>query len=142
MKTLNPIEGNETEPSSVERTISLYEQALNSADVDAIMAVFTPDGVFMAPNSVSTVGSEAIRAAYDGLFQAISFETRLQVDEIVNVAPDWAFARTNSAGFVTVRANGQRLPDANHELFIFQKAKDGAWKIARYSFATTNPPAN
>jgi hypothetical protein len=29
---------------------------------------------------------------------------------------------------------------ANQELFIFRKVTDGSWKIARYSFSTTNPP--
>jgi hypothetical protein len=40
---------------------------------------------------------------------------------------------------VTVNAIKQRVPDANHELFISQRRDDGAWKIARNSFATTNP---
>ena len=31
--------------------------------------------------------------------------------------------------------------EANQELFIFRKDDDGAWRIARYSFSPTNPPA-
>jgi len=33
----------------------------------------------------------------------------------------------------------QSSPEANQELFVFQKV-DSDWKIARYCFSTTNPP--
>jgi uncharacterized protein (TIGR02246 family) len=143
MKRLAETAGKTTDVVSVqddiEKVLETYEAALNASDTDAVLAVFASDGVFMAPNSPSTVGVDAIRAAYSGIFQTITFATELTVEEVVQVAPNWAFARTNSKGFVTVHANGARVPDANHELFIFQKNDNGAWKIARYSFATTIP---
>jgi uncharacterized protein (TIGR02246 family) len=123
----------------IERVLQTYETALNSSDTDAVLSVFAPDGVFMAPNSPSTIGADAIRTAYNGIFQTITFDTELTIKEVVQVAPNWAFVRTSSNGQVTVNAINQRVPDANHELFIFQKSDDEAWKIARYSFATTNP---
>jgi len=36
-------------------------------------------------------------------------------------------------------ATGNSSVEANQELFIFRKATDGNWKIARYSFSSTNP---
>ena len=125
--------------ADIEAVLATYETALNASDTDKVLTVFAPDGVFMAPNNPSTVGADAIRAAYSGIFQAITFDTELTVEEVVQVAPNWAFVRTSSNGHVTVNAIKQRVPDANHELFIFQKGNDDAWKIARYSFATTNP---
>lgn len=126
--------------TDIENVLLAYETALNASDPDRVLSVFTPDGVFMAPNNPSTVGADAIRAAYNGIFQTITFDTELTVEEVVQVAPDWAFARTSSNGHVTVNAIKQRVPDANHELFILHKGHGDAWKIARYSFATTNPP--
>lgn len=130
---------NSSVQADIEGVLQTYETALNASDTNAVLTVFAPDGVFMAPNSPSTVGADAIRAAYNGIFQAITFDTELTVEEVVQVAPNWAFVRTSSNGYVTVNAIKQRVPDANHELFIFQKSDDNAWKIARYSFATTNP---
>ncbi|MEY2427666.1 MAG: hypothetical protein QOJ40_551, partial [Verrucomicrobiota bacterium] len=52
---------------------------------------------------------------------------------------NWVLARTNSAGKVKVQTTGEGGPEANQELFVFQKI-DGTWKIARYCFCTTNPP--
>ncbi len=56
------------------------------------------------------------------------------------VADDWAFARTNSAGTTTINATGEKVSEANQELFVFHKAADGEWRIVRYSFSTTTPP--
>jgi uncharacterized protein (TIGR02246 family) len=123
----------------IKEVLQTYERALNASDTDTVLTVFAPDGVLMAPNGPSKVGADAIRAAYTGIFQMITFDTELTVEEVVQVAPNWAFVRTSSRGHVTVNAIKQRVPDANHELFIFQKGDDHAWKIARYSFATTNP---
>ncbi|GAB2584004.1 hypothetical protein Aab01nite_54690 [Paractinoplanes abujensis] len=125
--------------ADIEEVLQTYETALNASDAETVLTVFAPDGVFMAPNNPSAVGAEAIGAAYKGIFQTITFDTELTVQEVVQVAPNWAFVRTNSNGHVTVNAINERVPDANHELFILQKGDDDAWKIARYSFATTNP---
>lgn len=125
----------------IQDTLQAYETALNASDTDAALALFANDGVFMAPNNPSALGHDAIRAAYDGIFAAIGFATELTVAEIVTVAPDWAFVRTSSNGFVTVRAIDQRVPDANHELFVFNRDRSGLWKIARYAFSSTLPAA-
>ena len=123
----------------IESVVAAYETALNASDTDKVIALFAPDGVFMAPNNPSTVGSDAIREAYTGIFQTITFRTELSVDEITLVAQDWAIVRTNSNGSVTVKAINQQVPDANHELFAVQQDDDGKWKIARYCFSTTLP---
>lgn len=137
MKRLEKAVGAQAE---IENVLETYETALNASDIGKVLSVFSPDGVFMAPNSPSAVGPEAIRAAYAGIFQAIAFETELTVHEITQIAPDWAVVRTTSSGFVTVNAIKQRVPDANHELFVFRKGGDGSWEIGRYSFSSTNPP--
>lgn len=77
--------------------------------------------------------------AYDAVFNAITLNVKFDVVEVRQIAPDWAFVRTNSAGTTKVSATGEGGPEANQELFVFQKI-DGAWKIARYCFSTTNPP--
>jgi ketosteroid isomerase-like protein len=49
--------------------------------------------------------------------------------------------RTNSAGTTGHASTGRTTAEANQELFIFRKDGDGKWRIARYSFSPTNPPA-
>ena len=124
----------------IENVLSTYEKALNASDTDTVMTLYADDGVFMAQHSAPNVGREAVRAAYDRVFQAITLNVEFTVDEIQQVSPDWAFVRTRSEGVVTINATGDQGPEGNQELFIFQKANDGSWKIARYIFSTTNPP--
>jgi uncharacterized protein (TIGR02246 family) len=140
MKRLVGTAGEAAAVAGIQDALQSYEKALNASDVDAVLDAFTVDGVFMAPNSPSTIGADGIRAAYTGIFKAITFDTELTVQEIMQVAPDWAFVRTNSNGHVTVHAIKQTVPDANHELFVFNKDGDERWKIARYAFSSTNPP--
>jgi uncharacterized protein (TIGR02246 family) len=116
-----------------------YEDALNQSDTDAVMKFYASDGVFMPQNSPSSVGVDAVRKAYDAVFKSIKLTVKFNIAEVVEIGSDWVFARTNSAGTVKVHATGESGSEANQELFLFQKI-DGAWKIARYCFSTTNPP--
>jgi ketosteroid isomerase-like protein len=104
-----------------------------------VMMLYASDGVFMPQHFPSSVGAEAVRKAYLAVFEAITLTVEFKVAEVLQIAPDWAIARTNSAGTVKVNATGDGDAEANQELFAFQKIND-AWKIARYCFSTTNPP--
>jgi len=116
-----------------------YEEALNASSTSDVMKLYTVDGVFMPQHFPSSVGAEAVRKAYDDVFGAIRLNVKFDVAEVRQLAPEWAMARTNSKGTVKVHATGETNPEANQELFLFQKLSDG-WKIARYCFSTTNPP--
>ena len=123
---------------AVAEVLAKYQDALNQSDTDAVMMLYAPNGVFMPQNSPSSVGAGDVRKAYDAVFKTISLTVQFNVAEVVEIGPNWVFARTNSAGTVKVHATGAGGPEANQELFLFQKI-DGAWKIARYCFCTTNP---
>jgi uncharacterized protein (TIGR02246 family) len=127
------------EEKAIGIVLARYQDALNQSSTDAVLKLYAPDGVFMPQHFPSSVGAAAVRRAYDGVFTAITLNIKFDVIEVQQVAPDWAFARTNSAGVVKVNATGQSGPEANQELFVFQKL-NGEWKIARYCFSTTNPP--
>jgi uncharacterized protein (TIGR02246 family) len=124
---------------AVAAVLAKYQDALNQSDTNAVMKLYASDGVFMPQHFSSSVGADAVRKAYDSVFTAITLSVNFNIAEIHQIAPEWTIARTNSAGTVKVKATGGGGPEANQELFVFQKI-DGAWKIARYCFSTTNPP--
>lgn len=132
--------GSADETAAISDVLMAYEEALNASDIPGIMRLYAEDGVFMPQHSPSQVGADAVQAAYEGVFTTINLNVEFDIVEIVLMAPDWAFARTNSVGTVTVQADGATLSEANQELFVLQKQSDGAWRIARYAFSTTNPP--
>jgi uncharacterized protein (TIGR02246 family) len=128
-----------TSEEAVTAVLANYQDALNRSDTEAVMGLYAPDGVFMPQNFPSSVGANAVRKAYDAVFSAITLKVKFDIAEVRQVADNWAFARTNSAGTSTVNATGASSREANQELFVLQKVAD-AWKIARYCFSTTNPP--
>jgi uncharacterized protein (TIGR02246 family) len=123
---------------AIAAVLAKYQDALNQSRTDAVMKLYASDGVFMPQNSPSSVGTQAVRKAYDAVFNAITLNVKFDIAEIRQLAPDWAFARTNSVGRVKVHRTGESAPEGNQELFLFQKI-GGEWKIARYCFSTTNP---
>lgn len=119
-----------------------YNAALNSGKTAAVLPLYTADGIFMPPFSQSAIGRDAIRKAYDAVFEELKFNVRFDVAELVVMAPTWAYVRTNSAGKTAHASTQKTSAEANQELFIFNKGDDGKWRIARYSFSPTNPPGN
>jgi uncharacterized protein (TIGR02246 family) len=104
---------------AVAEMLGKYQDALNQSDADAVMKLYAPDGVFMPQNSPSGVGAGEVRRAYDAVFKTINLTVKFEVAEVVEVAPNWVFARTNSVGTVKVHATGAGGPEANQELFLF-----------------------
>jgi uncharacterized protein (TIGR02246 family) len=128
------------EEMAVAEVLNRYQAALNAASTEAVMPLYATDGVFMPQNFPSSIGTAAVRSAYDTVFGAIRLSVSFAVQEVKQLAPEWAMARTNSSGTVKVLASGETRAEANQELFLFQKT-GGEWKIARYAFSTINPPA-
>ena len=124
---------------AVGAVLAKYQDALNASDTGAVMPLYAEDGVFMPQYSQSAVGAHAIRRAYDAVFRAIKLNVKFNVAEVVEVSPNWVFARTNSAGTTTDLVTGAKSAEANQELFIFKKSANDEWKIARYSFSSTSP---
>ena len=128
-----------TEETAIGNVMSSYESALNASNTEAAIPLYADDGVFMAPNNQSAVGKASVRQAYDAVFKAITLKVKFTIAELVVMSPQWAFVRTNSTGAQKINATGATSHEANQELFIFKKGDDGQWRIARYSFSTTNP---
>jgi ketosteroid isomerase-like protein len=71
------------------------------------------------------------------VFSQIQLGVEFFIEE-VQVEGNMAFAVTSSKGTTLIHANGKTVPEANRELFVFEKV-DGSWKIARYMFNKTAP---
>jgi len=128
--------------AGIRETMAAYNAALNGGKTAAVLPLYAEDGVFMPPYSQPAVGKSAVATAYDKVFEELQFDVKFTIAELVVMAPNWAYVRTNSAGTTFHRSLGKKLAEANQELFIFKKGDDGRWRIARYSFSPTNPPAS
>ena len=119
--------------------IKAYEKSLNTSDTEAALALYGEDPVFMPEYSTALSGRDAVKAGYDHVFGAIKLNVSFTIHEIAEMG-DLAYVRTTSAGRTEILASKATVREANNELFIFRKEK-GTWKIHRYLFASSNPPA-
>ena len=126
--------------AAIRSALATYNAALNGGKMSAVLPLYTPDGICMAPFSSSSIGQAALQKAYEGFFREMKFDVRFDTAEVVVMAPDWAFVRTNSAGTTLHHSNGKTVSEANQELFVMRKGPEGQWRIARYSFSPSNPP--
>ncbi|MBV8330148.1 MAG: nuclear transport factor 2 family protein [Verrucomicrobia bacterium] len=121
--------------------LKAYENALDTSNTEAVMAVYASEPVFIPEYAKALIGRDAVRRAYDHGFQSMKLNIKFAIHEIVDMGGDLAYVRTTSAGQQEMLATHKMLPEANNELFIFRR-EDGQWKIYRYLFASSNrPPA-
>jgi uncharacterized protein (TIGR02246 family) len=119
--------------------IKAYETALNASDTGAALALYGEDPIFMPQYSAALSGRDAVKAGYNHVFNTLKLNVIFTVHEVVEMG-DLAYVRTTSAGSTEVLAKKATVKEGNNELFIFRK-EHGNWKIHRYLFASTNPPA-
>ena len=121
----------------IEELLGNYQKSLNTSDAKLAQSLYTKDGVFMPTEAPSGIGSEGILNSYEFVFSQIQLNIEFFIEEI-QVEGNMAFAVTSSKGTVKIHATGEEGPEANRELFVFEKV-DGEWKIARYMFNKTEP---
>ncbi|MEO9483969.1 MAG: nuclear transport factor 2 family protein [Ekhidna sp.] len=125
------------EKQKIEALLSEYKKSLNTSDSKLAQSLYTRDGVFMPTEAPSAIGSNDILKSYEFIFSQIQLNIEFYIDEI-EVENNFAFAVTNSKGTTLIHATGDTIPEANRELFVFEKVND-EWKIARYMFNKTAP---
>ena len=131
---------NENE-EAIAAVLASYQDALNRSYYGKVMKLEKlPTGVFMPQNLPSSVGADAVRAAYVGVFNAITLAVKFKVAEVQQVAAELGVrAHPTQRARVQVHANRPKQRGSQPGALCVQKIGD-AWKIARYCFSTTNPP--
>ncbi|TEA21658.1 Cytochrome P450 monooxygenase azaI [Colletotrichum sidae] len=127
-----------SEVESITAVLHAYGAALKRRDVEETLSLYTSDGVIMPPHFTSAAGTTALRESYTRIFSTIQLEIKFDIEEVVVMSSDWAFARTTAEGTKTMLATQESEPHANQELFIMKK-EGSDWKIARYAFSTMKP---
>jgi uncharacterized protein (TIGR02246 family) len=139
--TTNTIENTEImekqEKQKIEILLNEYERSLNTSNAKLAQSLYTKDGIFMPTEAPSGIGSEGILKSYEYVFSQIQLNIKFFIEEI-QVEGNMAFAVTSSKGTALIKAIGDTIPEANRELFVFEKV-NGEWKIARYMFNKSEP---
>ena len=114
-----------------------YAAELDSNNVDALVALYTADGVFMRENLPAVAGREALRAAYRQVFMTLKVKLGFAIQE-AEVAGDMAWLRALSKGRVRTLATGAEADESFNDLIVFRR-EGGTWKIRCYLYASNKP---
>lgn len=77
--------------NAIKELLFAYRDALNASSTDQVIPLYTTDGVFMPTGFPTSIGTEQVRQAYDGVFANIKLSIEFFIDEVL-VDGDHAFA--------------------------------------------------
>lgn len=125
------------EKEAIETLLQTYKQSLNTSDAKLAASLYAKEGIFMPTEAPSAIGTDNIFQSYEFIFSQIRLSIEFYIEEIF-VEGNLAYAMTSSKGTTLIHATGTSVPEANRELFVFEKVA-GDWKISKYMFNKTAP---
>lgn len=125
------------DPAQLVVVMERYATALRSGNVDALVELYTPNGVFMREDMPAAVGRDALKAAYREVFAALKVDLSFSIQE-TEVMGDMAWLRSTSKGQVKVLSTGAETTNSFDELVVFRRDQAG-WKIRSYMYGSNQP---
>ena len=120
---------------AIRRVVTQYQQALNDNDLDAAMALYAPDAVYMPDGGPTQVGKDEIRTYYLRRNIFGQSDRRLTFNPFpLIVSADYAIVRTEISGTTRPEAGATPRQVSSKSVFILRRLGDGSWKIALYIF--------
>lgn len=115
-----------------------YVDAINSNDIEKLMAVLTDDIVYQAPGAPEIIGRDAVREWAGAYFAA--YRTRWEKTPFhFTVSGDWAFERYTYKATDTDRKSGAVTTDTGKGINIFHRQPDGKWRVAVDGWSSDKP---
>jgi uncharacterized protein (TIGR02246 family) len=125
--------------AQIKAIMERYALAMRNNDVEALVALYTNDGVFMREGLPAIAGTEALRAGYRTVFGTLKLDLAFEIEE-AEVAGDMAWLRGTSTGRIKILATGAESEDSFNLLVVFRR-DGGSWKIRCYLYASNKPGA-
>ena len=120
------------DPAQLLAIMERYAAGLRWGTADALVALYTSDGVFIRDNLPAAAGTEALRAAYRQVFATLKLDLAFAIKE-TEVAGDMAWLRATSTGRIKTLASGVEATELFNDVFIFRRTPAG-WKIRCYMY--------
>jgi uncharacterized protein (TIGR02246 family) len=113
-------------PDKPEDWPRIFEQHLNSGDLDAVMALYEPEARFVTNSGETLIGRDRIRKVVRGLIEAKArFHSR--VVKAVTVG-DIAQLYTDFEGTMNDES-GKSVAIRNKAIEVLRRQPDGTWKL-------------
>ncbi|HZP99190.1 MAG TPA: nuclear transport factor 2 family protein [Reyranella sp.] len=110
-----------------------YAVALQANDVEALVSLYTDNGVYVRPDFPAAVGHAALRTAYKEVFATLRVSLRFDIKE-AEIHGDMAWVRSESTSKIKVLKSGAETSESYHQLVVFRR-EAGVWKIRSYLYS-------
>jgi ketosteroid isomerase-like protein len=130
-----------TGEKAIHEATSALLRAVNTSDLEAVMAVWDDSGTLMPPGHASVQGHQAIRAYFAELFRhnrfefvftssQVSVDGALAVERVVYSAAVWSLEGVSS----------QR--DRGKGLHVYRQQEGGSWKLVMDCWNSDGPESS
>ncbi len=120
------------DPGQLLAIMERYAAGLRWGAADALVGLYTADGVFIRDDLPAASGTEALRAAYRQVFATLKVDLAFDIKE-TEVAGDMAWLRATSKGRVKTLASGVEATETFNTVVIFRRTTVG-WRIRCYMY--------
>ena len=93
-----------------QKILETYSAALDGNDVETLVGLYSPNGVFMREGMKAAIGQDALRAAYKDIFATLKVDLKFSLQE-AEQSGDLGWARALSTGTVKVLATGAEIAE-------------------------------
>lgn len=123
---------------SINSVLASHVNAVNAGDVEANLAGFTDDQVYMPPNRSPVRGKSDLETLIRAGLESFSVNIEMEAEETV-VSGDWAFQWGFLRGEMRQRDGGENVTMDWKFMYVYRRQPDGSWKIARDIYNSNLP---
>ena len=124
--------------AAITRTTAELLAAVNAADADRCSALWAADGVLMPPHHPAVPGQEAIVQYFRDLFSRRRFRFTFTSSR-VHLAGDTALEHVTYTATTWPADNAPPLEDAGKGLHVYERQRDGSWKLTHDIWNSDRP---
>ncbi|MEL7196731.1 MAG: nuclear transport factor 2 family protein [Pseudomonadota bacterium] len=118
-----------------------YVAAINSNDIDRILALMSDDIVFQVPGEPELVGKEAVGAWANGFFAA--FEAHWdKTEQALELSGNLAISRYTYTARYLSREDGSQIGEVGKGTCIYRRDPSGRWLLTTDTWSTHEAPAD
>jgi uncharacterized protein (TIGR02246 family) len=115
---------------------TVWIDAVNAGDLPRLLSLMADDVVFLNPGK-PPFGRDGFPAGFTDAHRQYRLQCVSELEEVVVVAGEMAFARSRDAVTIVPRTGGDAVRFAGDRLTIYRKHSDGRWLLARDAHTVT-----
>lgn len=117
-----------TEREEIEAAISVWNNGLDSGDIEAMVSVCHPDTVTVNENQPVTIGTQGIRDKYNPRIAEAEITSGYDIEQL-QFFGDVAVVSGRFYGTMKMRDSGEVLKPEGRLVLVYQRDEDRAWKM-------------